>query len=197
MKIVVTWITVFAVLTFQILGFQISRSSLLSEDSNGNTLPDLVELQKGCQLHTSKIPKINTCAIIAIINTAIISVVIVITRKLATFKGLDYRKNFDFFAKIFKSKMRGWFNVRWFCTFCVLAVLLCGLVLVASAQKKGYDPFAEDPDGDGLPSVVEEQIGTDPLDAMDVAYLEDINYEDINESVEWVNVSRGAIVDLV
>jgi hypothetical protein len=116
-----------------------------------------------------------------IITFTITFVVTLIISKVIIPESMDYRNDFDFFAKIFKSKMRRWFDVRRFYTFCVLAVLLCGLVLVVSAQKTN-DPFAEDSDGDGIPNVVEEQVGTDPYDPYSCIYVQGISDAGTNET---------------
>jgi len=177
MKIVVL-ITVLAVMMFQVLECQDSLLSPLTEDSNGNTLPDIVELQKGTFI--SYVTPIITVYAMTITFT-IILIVTLITLKAIIPESIDYRNDFDFFAKIFKSKLRGWCDVKWFYTFCVLAVLLCGLVLVASAQKNSNNPFAEDSDGDGLPSVVETQVGTDPDNPYSCIYVQGISDVGVNE----------------
>jgi len=98
--------TVIAVMTmFQVLGFQCSSISPLAEDSNGNALPDLIELQKGTFVLHIVYPMTIYATVIAI--TIIFTVTLIII-KVTIHESVEYRNDFDSFAKIFKSKMRGW-----------------------------------------------------------------------------------------
>lgn len=137
----------------------------LSEDSNGNGMPDIVELQIG----KFSFPSITLGVSIATALTVIITVIYFVESKKCD--DIDHRVNLDLPVKIFKSKYRRWLGVR-VLVFTVLLVFL--LVIPVHAENKPI--LSEDPDGDGLPTVVEIQLGSDPNNPYDYVCVESIGF---------------------
>lgn len=66
----------------------------------------------------------------------------------------------------------------------VLAVLVCGSVLLVVSAQNSNNPFAEDSDGDGLPNVVEMQVGTNPNDPYSCIYVQGVSDANVNSTNE-------------
>ena len=145
----------------------VSSVNPLTEDLNCNAVPDIIELQHGT-FHT--IPIMGISATVAVV--LIVVAVYVLHQYRTALSGMEYRHSTDISMKIFKSKYRGVIRTKLW-VLAVLGVLLGGLVLVSA--YKTTNPLSEDSDGDGLPSVVETQVGTDPNDPLSQTYVANIS----------------------
>ena len=63
--------------------------------------------------------------------------------------------------------------MRWWVL--VVLCLVFGSLVSVGAQKIMNNPLSEDQDGDGLPTVVENQVGTNPTDPYDYTAISNLN----------------------
>ncbi|WP_457549586.1 thrombospondin type 3 repeat-containing protein [Archaeoglobus sp.] len=149
--------------------YRVGSANPLSEDTNGNTMPDVIELQHG----TFKVFTALSVGPIVTVTTLTIAVIVAYHNHAIQRKDMDYRDKRDISLKIYRSKYRGVIVTK-FWALAVLCLVLGGLILV-SAQKITNNPLSEDQDGDGLPTIVENQVGTNPNDPYDYVALPSLN----------------------
>ena len=116
----------------------------LSEDSNGNTIPDIVEVQKGT-FYPSQVPCVVTLQLATVVIVAVFLPIIVY--RLA----MEHRNLIDVTVKIFKSKYRV-VGMK------ISALVVCLVMFGFLAGFVSAAPFDEDSDGDGVPDVIENSI---------------------------------------
>jgi len=63
------------------------------------------------------------------------------------------------------------------------AFVVLGSLLVLASATSNSSIFSEDSDGDGLPDVVEEQVGTHPNDPLSCIYVQGISDAGMNETI--------------
>ena len=175
MKLRVALIT--AILGFALIASQYQfKLPSIFEDDNANGIPDFEEMQIGIyKPHFS----INMLPIVPVFTAIIFVISVFVAFERISKTEIAYRNDFDFFAKLFKSKMRGWCDVRKV----VFAFLVLGCLLVLVSATDNGSIFSEDSDGDGLPDVVEEQVGTDPNDPLSCIYVQGISDAGMNETI--------------
>jgi len=77
------------------------------------------------------------------------------------------------------------------------AFVVLGSLLVLASATSNSSIFSEDSDGDGLPDIVEEQVGTDPYDPSSYIYVMGINDEDLTEEkIAEIEGVSGNTIDL-
>jgi len=76
-------------------------SNPLSEDLNGNVVPDIVEMHK-ISYQPAKIPSFTVVStIVTIVFIVVVQIVSVVSKN-----EVDYRTDFDILVKLFKSKFK-------------------------------------------------------------------------------------------
>ncbi len=97
------WVIILALLSLGLVHIQ-SRVPVISEDTNANGIPDIVEFQKSMYAPLVGVHLIPTVAVFTVtgivvyVSTTYMDTVVDVKR--------EHRNDFDFFAKLFKSKMR-------------------------------------------------------------------------------------------
>ncbi len=163
--------------------YSVGSVNPLAEDSNGNAVPDVVELQHGA-FYIPPILGVSATVAVALVTI----VVFTVYRRHIISKSREHRNLTDVLIKIYRSKYREVVGMRLW-VLAVLCLVLGGLTLV-SAQKTTNNPLSEDKDGDGLPTVAEMQIGTDPNDPYDYVALPSLNITVVEPAPLNVTIGR-------